>query len=42
MYRDSSLEVADFLAIYNFTNRITTQRKFHLQVLFLLVFKSPR
>lgn len=43
MHRGSSLEKsADFLAIYNLTNRITTQRKFHLQVLFLLVFNSPR
>lgn len=42
MYRDSSLEIPDFLAIYNLTNRISTQRRFHLQVLFLLDFKSPR
>lgn len=34
MYRDSSLEIPDFLPIYNLTNRITTQRKFHLEVLF--------
>lgn len=42
MYKDNSLEIPDSLAISNLTDRITTQRKFHLQVLFLLVFKSPR
>lgn len=40
MYRNSSLEIPAFLAIYSL--RITTERKFHLQVLFLLVSKSPR